>query len=82
MNRRQVILKLITLDVAENGKLSKHGLRLYVENRVSWQAIQPYIRAGQAIYAAKKEKTAPAGPRPSIASTRNGVIAAPAHLSL
>lgn len=50
MNRRSTILKLIALDVAENGKLTKHGIRLYVENRVSWQAIQPSIQAGLAIY--------------------------------
>jgi len=50
MSRRQIILHLIALDIAEHGKLSKHGIRLYVENRISWQAIQPAIRAGQAIY--------------------------------
>lgn len=55
MNKRQIVLKLITLDVAENGRLTKHGIRLYVENRVSWEAIQPYIRAGQALYDAKRQ---------------------------
>ena len=57
MNRRQTILKLIALDVAETGKLSKHGIRLYVENRISWQAVQPTIRAGQAIYDAEQRRT-------------------------
>ena len=54
--RRQTILKLIALDVAETGKLSKRGIRLYVENRISWQAVQPAIRAGQAIYDTKQAK--------------------------
>jgi len=50
MNKRRAILNLIALDVAEHGKLSRDGIRLYVENRISWEAIQPYIQAGQAIY--------------------------------
>jgi hypothetical protein len=58
MNRRAIVLKLITLDVAEHGKLTSHGIRLYVENRVSWQAIQPNIRAGLALWNAKQKEAA------------------------
>lgn len=55
MNKRAIVLKLITLDVAEHGQLTRHGIRLYIENRVSWQAIQPSIRAGLAIWEAKQK---------------------------
>jgi hypothetical protein len=56
MNRRAIVLKLITLDVAQHGRLTQHGVRLYVENRVSWQAIQPHIQAGLAIWNAKQKE--------------------------
>ena len=56
MNKRRIILSLIALDVAENGKLTRQGLRLYIENRISWGAIQPAIEAGLTIYNRKQQE--------------------------
>lgn len=49
-NRRMMILAVIAADVAENGKMTRPGIRAYIENRISRQVIEPAIQAGLAIY--------------------------------
>ncbi len=50
MTRRSLALAAIVVDVAKYGKLTRDGIRAYVENRISAEARNEAMRRGMAFY--------------------------------
>lgn len=59
MNRRKLSIQIIIADVAENGVVTKIGIRAYVETRMSKQTFNEAIEVGQKIYQCEHPLTFP-----------------------
>jgi len=53
MTRKQAIVRIRT-NVAEDGRVLGHTLRIYVENRISYAAFDQAVQEGLAIHAADR----------------------------
>lgn len=49
MTKRQTIIELIRIEVAQEGRVTARAIRLYVENRISRQSFDEAIKAGMRV---------------------------------